>query len=120
MSSPATIRKAEECVVETNKQFLDAVTKLQVAIALLRTDLQRTLSDVDTNRQALMDDIDKSKPGSKAYIAENAFKVYEKAKAVLETLQRDASSKSSNSTKKGGKKSKRSVRHQKKSRRNYK
>jgi non-homologous end joining protein Ku len=125
MSSPATIRRAEQHVVDTKDTFLDAVKKLQDAVALLGVDLKRTLHRVDTNRQALMDDIDKRKPGSKAYIVEKAFEAHEKAKADLEDILVKSKNKTSTnnrtSNQRGGKKSKRSGRHnQNKSRRNHK
>ncbi len=125
MSSPATIRRAEQRVVDTKAHFLDSVKKLQDAVALLGVDLKRTLHRVDTNRQALMDDIDKSKPGSKAHIVEKAFEAHEKAKADLEDILVESKNKTSTnnrtSNQRGGKKSKRSGRHhQNKSRRNHK
>ena len=125
MSSPAKIRRAEQHVVDTKVTFLDAVKKLQDAVALLGVDLKRTLHRVDTNRQALMDDIDKRKPGSKAYIVEKAFEAHEKAKADLEDILVKSKNKTSTndrtSNQRGGQKSKRSGRHhQNKSRRNHK
>ncbi len=125
MSSPATIRRAEQHVVDTKVTFLDAVQKLQDAYKLLEVDLQRKLNRVDTNRQALMNDNNIRIPGSKAYIVQKAFEAHEKAKADLEDILVKSKNKTSTnnrtSNQKGGKKSKRSGRHhQNKSRRNHK